>query len=498
MDPKPAYHCIFFLACSLALSCIAGPVAAAGQDKLLQPSDLIYKGAFRLPSEGDGWGYGGGGLTYYPPGDPGGSPDGYPGSLYGIGNDQKSQVTEISIPVPVISTGKNPAELNTATTLQPFSPVFSTLFTPADDGLPQRADIAYLPPQDSQADGSLYLTWGEHYQYELVPSHAMSRLSLADPQVKGPWYLDGYENFATDDYLFEIPQNWAEQNTPGLRLATGRFRDGSLGGSGPSLFAFGPWNDGNPPARNSRLTHVVPLLAYHKGYEEGWEGKVMAGYTSADEWTGGEWLTAGDKSAVIFAGTKGRGNFWYGFSNGVVWPDNPPYPEYPPAPHNDRGWWAKSFDGVIIFYDPSDLAKVAAGTMAPYEPQPYAELDLDSYLWHITGTVQKMHLGAVAFDRERGILYVAEPFGDGDQPIIHVFEVRGSSAQPGIIQTTTTTGTTPALQTTVPPATSLPGKDQETAGLPEGTHIAPTPELSPLATAVATAAVLLYLNRRGT
>lgn len=368
----------------LTISVIGSHAIAAGQGTLLGPGDLVYKGAFRLPAEGDSWAYGGGGLTYYPSGDLGGNADGYPGSLYGIGNDQRSEVTEISIPAPKISSGKNPDDLNMATTLRPFTPIFSELFRPADDGLPQRADISYLPPQAGQNDGHLYMTWGEHYQYEQVPSHAMSGLNLNDPQVAGPWYLADYENFATNDYLFGIPEDWAARNTPGLLLATGRFRDGSLGGSGPALFAFGPWNDGDPPAPRFRLTHVVPLLLYDKGYEQESPGKVMAGYTNADEWTGGEWLTAGEKSAVVFAGTKGRGNFWYGFSNGVVWPDNPPYPEYPAAPHNDRGWWAESFEGVLLFYNPDDLAKVAAGTMAPSEPQPYAELKIDPYLWHIS------------------------------------------------------------------------------------------------------------------
>lgn len=444
-----------------------GPATAAGQDTLLQPDDFVYKGAFRLPADNDGWTYGGGGLAYYPQGDTGGGADGYPGSLFGIGNDQRSQVTEVSIPEPVISAAKRLDDLNTAKTIQPFSPVFEGIFTPADDGLPQRADIAYLPAQAGQRSGMLYLTWGEHYQYEQVPSHAMCGLDLADPQVKGPWYLADFENFATNDYLFAIPESWEAQNAPGLLLATGRFRDGSLGGSGPSLFAFSPVDKGSPPAKNSRLTSVKALLLYGKGYEPEGKDRVMRGYTSADEWTGGEWMTAGSRSSVIFAGTKGRGNFWYGFSNGVVWPDNPPYPDYPPPPHNDRGWWAESFEGVIVFFDPDDLAKVAAGTLAPYEPQPYAELKLDPHLWHIASPVQKMHLGDIAFDPGRGFLYVAEPFADGDRPIIHVFSIRDSnigtvSSSPSI-KATATRVSAPAGY--VPESPQAPGCGMVTAVL---------------------------------
>ncbi|OPY37416.1 MAG: hypothetical protein A4E35_01332 [Methanoregula sp. PtaU1.Bin051] len=258
----------FFILCTCIAVLLTITVPASGQDNLLQPGDFTYLGAFRLPSTGDGWAYGGRGLAYYPVGDPGGSSDGYPGSLFGIGNDQRNLVSEISIPVPKVSFGKRLEDLNTAGTLQPFTDLFSGVFAYTDDGLPKLADVAYLPRQDGQYEGRLYLTWGEHFQYEQVPSHAWSRTDLSDPQVKGPWYLAEYDNFATNDYLFAIPESWAARNTPGQNLATGRFREGSLGGSGPALFAFGPWNEGNPPAKNARLTRVTPLLLYGKGYEQ--------------------------------------------------------------------------------------------------------------------------------------------------------------------------------------------------------------------------------------
>ncbi len=488
------YNRILLLLVCLIISAVICPaVPAAGS--LLQPGDLQYMGAFRLPQDSEGWGWGGTGLTYYPGGNPIRAADGYPGSLFGTGNDQRCEVTEISIPAPVISTAKSASDLNEALTLQPFTPITQGIFTPADDGLPQRVDIEYLPAQAGQFSGKLHITWGEHYQYEQVPSHAWSELTLSHPAVEGPWYLADYENFATDDYLFEIPAEWAQDNTPGLRLATGRFRDGSLGGSGPSLFAYGPWLDGNPPDQNARLTHVTPLLLYGKGYEEDGQDKVMRGYTNADEWSGGAWLTSGNSAAVIFAGTRGQGKFWYGFSNGVVWPDYPPYPDYPPAPHNDRGWWAESFEGVLYFYSPDDLAQVAAGTMAPHEPQPYAELDLEPYLWHITEPWQKMHVGAVAFDRTRGILYIAEPFADGDQPIIHVFSVKpGSSVQPGTPVMTSSAG--PASPTTVSTTASPETQSVKTSpdDMQETTPATRTPGFGALVTA-AGAALVMALHR---
>jgi hypothetical protein len=35
------------------------------------------------------------------------------------------------------------------------------------------------------------------------------------------------------------------------------------------------------------------------------------------------------------------------------------------------------------------------------------------------------HLGAAAFDRQRGLLYVLEPLADEDRSIVHVWRVEG-------------------------------------------------------------------------
>jgi hypothetical protein len=136
-----------------------------------------------------------------------------------------------------------------------------------------------------------------------------------------------------------------------------------------------------------------------------------------------DWLEAGERSAVIFAGMKGTGAFWYGFANGVVWPDEAPFPEIPDPPNDDRGWWSTAFEEQLIFYDPNDLASVAHGEMAPYEPQPYTTINIDPYLFNVQGSQQKYYLGAVAFDRQDGLLNILEPLVDDDKPLVHVFEL---------------------------------------------------------------------------
>jgi hypothetical protein len=391
----------------------SAPTPTPGQ--LVQPTDLVYVGVFRLPDGPPeiGWEWSGAAMAYYPDGDPDGPADGFPGSIFGTGHNWNQYVSEISIPVPVNSPTKNVNDLNTATTLQDFQDIRGGLFGYME--IP-RVGLAYLSAQGSQTRGKLYFCWAPHMgEGETNPSHGWCDLDLSNPQTAGAWRIGEYWNYVTTDYIFPIPQAWADANAPGMYLATGRFRDGGQGAQGPSLFAYGPWNEGNPPEPGSTLLTIIPLLLYGDVYTEG--SPTMNNYHHSDEWSGGAWLTAGDKSAVIFVGTKGQGNCWYGCADGT---DQPPWPD-----DCDRGWWSDSFVGQILFYNPADLAAVARGEMETWEPQPYATLDIDEYLYHIESTQQWHHVGAASFDRERGLLYVFEPLADGDKSLVHVWRVEG-------------------------------------------------------------------------
>ncbi|MFH2023255.1 MAG: hypothetical protein ABIJ10_02970, partial [Candidatus Micrarchaeota archaeon] len=404
----------------------------ANSTELIQPSDVEYLGAFKLPgsSGGSDWTWGGGSAaTFYPDGDSGGVADGFSGSLYAVGHDHQQMVSEISIPVPVNS--RNLADLNTATTLQPFTNVRGSSFPSIPDfGYPA---MEYLPAQGTQTSGKLHLAWGFHlFSGVNTNTHSWTNLTLSSSSTPPAWRIDGYTPFVTADYMFAIPESWTSSNAPGMRLATGRFREGVWSGRGPTLFAYGPWNDDNPPAGGSTV-EVIPLLLYGEQEPGGLEitnhdYMQMNNFCEADEWSGGAWLTKNNKSAVMFVGTKGTGDCWYGFSDGTVWPYGGPYPEVPSWPHNDRGFWAENISAQMIFYDPADLAAVANGSMETYEPQPYTVINLDNYLYDSGYDYigQKRHLvGAAAFDRENGLLYIFEKrVGSIDeQSVVHVFRV---------------------------------------------------------------------------
>jgi len=406
---------------------------------LIHPTDIEYQGAFRLPDvPGDcDWTYSCHGMTYYPDGNPDGPDDGYPGSVFASGNDGNCQhISEISIPVPVISESKNPEELNTASTLQDFKDIRGDMFDEFKTLTIPRIGLEYLPAQGSQTSGKLYFSSGEHFQDEFRATHGWCEPDLS--QCVGLWKIGNYTNYTTNDYIFEIPGEWADIHTPGKYLATGRFREGIWGGRGPALYAYGPWNEGNPPAHETTLS-VTPLLLYGtqepgNSYIVSDESTAMNDYREPDHWLGGAWLTSGPNAAVIFVGTQSVGNTWYGYADGTVHEhdcyDTGSCPEPPPFPYDNRGFWAEDFEARIIFYSPNDLAAVANGQKETYGPQPYASLDISEYMFD-PDILEKDDLesyrrdivAAVSFDRARGLLYLSEKQADGEKSLIHVWKI---------------------------------------------------------------------------
>ena len=441
------------------------PTATATvSSSLVQPADLVYLGAFRLPDDGDRpftFAYGGNAMTFRPNGDPAGPADGFPGSLFIIGHDRLpygelpdgSQVAEVNIPAPVNS--RNVNDLPVAAFLQGFHDVAAGHFTRMEEIV--RIGMAYL---DHPATGpKIHLAWGQHLELDPpAATHAWFSPNLAAPDFQGEWFIGDQSFYAVNDYLFDIPAAWADAHAQGRYLATGRFRDGGWSGMGPALFAYRPWqSDGSPPPAGARLGETI-LLRYESSLSTENIERCLDGYQHPDEWAGGAWLTTGSgKSAVLLVGAKSTGTkYWYGYVN----PLGPEYPcvdqevvgQFPvcrladgaPCPaedliecagHNDsRGWWSTRWDAQFLFYDPADLARVAAGEIAPWEPQPYARLNVDDSLFHNpagvelemlgAGVQRRYRIGSVAYDRGNGRFYVLELYADGVKPVVHVWRVQ--------------------------------------------------------------------------
>jgi hypothetical protein len=428
------------LAAAIVLA-LSETTPAWAQGGLIQPADLQYLGAFRLPegTNGTGWYYGGNAIAYYPDGDPGGDADGYPGSIFGTGNEAELFVSEVSIPVPVVSASRSVEELNVAATLQPFTDIFGGLLGYMEQ--PQ-VGMCYLPAQEGQGSGKLHFCIGLHLQgTAFEPSHGWFETNLASPQTAGLWVFGGYTGYVTNDYMCEIPRAWADAHVSGQYLATGRAREGPWAGGGPGLFAYAPWRDGNPPTAGTSLSAITPLMLYGEqipGVPELSfdEGQTIPTHTDGDRFRAVAWLTAGDRAAVVFAGTKTVGESWYGFANGVRWPYDcadttpPTCPQVPDFPYANRGFWADDFVAQMLFFSPDELAAVARGAAHTSSPRPYAVLDLSPYLLDPDYTVDDLinykrdFVTAMTFDSARGLLYLVEPVVNGDgETVIHVFRV---------------------------------------------------------------------------
>lgn len=430
---------VMIVFCALGVACIwsqtaSGPSSGQattqpGTNNRIQPDDLVYVGAFRLPDGPDeyAWTWSGQALACRPDGDPKGEDDGHGGSLFGTGHNHHQWISEISIPKPAISKAKKPEDLPVAKTLQPFTDIRGKIFTEELE-MPMFG-MAILPPMGEQKSSKLYFCFAEHMgEGEVFPRHGWCELDLSKPEPAGLWKIGDLQNYLTCDYMCPLPKVWADANTAGRCLATGRFRDGGQASQGPSLFAVAPWKEGNPPAKDSILKPVT-LLRYSAVTDE--QQQKLKDYHHADQWDGAAFLTAGnkqEKSAMIFVGTKGQGKCWYGFANGVVWPEEEPFPPVPAWPNDQRGWWSTKFTGQVLFYDTAELAAVAAGKIKPYEPQPYATMDIQKFLFadpEPKGQPRRMNLvGDCAFDPQRGFLYIIEPLADGDKSIIHCWQVK--------------------------------------------------------------------------
>ncbi len=427
----------------------------------LQPEDFTYLGAFRLPDGPDRpltFEYGGNAMTFNPNGDPSGSSDGFPGSLVITGHDRLaygelpdgSQVAEINIPVPAMA--GSPYDLPQAAFVQNFSDVTRGFFTGLDE-IP-RIGMLYL---DTPATGpKIHLAWGEHLNPDQsFPTHAWFDPDLSNPQMQGTWTIDDVSLYSVNGYMLEIPTDWAGSYAQGRYVGTGRYRDGGWSGMGPSLIAYRPWSDesGAPPPSSARLEATTLLLYQNTVNTEGLEGS-MIGYQHADEWEGGAWITTtSGRSAVLFAGTKGTGaKYWYGY----IHPAGPDQVcvEAELAdqfmvcrradgsacdPADLRGctgstsWWSSNFSAQFILYNPDDLARVSSGEMQPWEPQPYAAVNIDENLFHNpdgvepdmlgVGGQRRYRIGDVAYDRANGLLYVLELFAEGAKPVVHVWRI---------------------------------------------------------------------------
>jgi len=257
-----------------------------------------------------------------------------------------------------------------------------------------------------QTSGKLYWCFFNYYNVsnKNLAGHGWSDLTLSDPKAQGTWHVGPFKdpNFGSkrlNNYMFEIPEKWAKTYVGGKRLACG---DGDGCGSGgvshgPSICAYGPWQDGDPPRDNAELSATILLMYPPSG------NHMRPAWTNGDAHRGAAWLTAGEKSAVVISLRKALGRGFYGISRKG-------------GESGGKGYHFTPYEARLYFYDPAELAEVAQGKRKHYEVVPYAAYRPGESLWPTLGGNSP---GALACDSKRRLLYLGQ--GRGEKPLLHVF-----------------------------------------------------------------------------
>ncbi len=426
-------------------------------ENALMPEDFTYQGAFRLP---DDFAWGALGLSFYPAGDGGAGSlfvTGFQGLLDASGEPCYEGSTgcngyfaEVSIPMPASTA--NWEDLPMASFLQEIA-IF-------DGGLVQRvheaysfiSDIAYVPRQGSQSGNKLYGSLNEWYPEgsfgdNTFPTVWFSNLDGSD--ARGVFYVGQdeppFHGIKMGSYLFTVPQSYADQYLGGRTLVTGRARgtappgspgldgEGTIAGGsqGPTLIAFEAWQTDDP----SGVLDAVPMLYYRVKYpgcagpDIGVGGQStncdMPGFSMCDDWTGADYIQAGDKAAIGIVGLKGTTNCYYcgDPADDSECEVEPLAGECELTCNESRGYHCGPYLRQILLYDPGALGQAALGEIDPWTILPYAiwepeELYLPNPCCY--------NMGGMAFDTDGGRLFVTERgLGEGEMnaAVVHIWSV---------------------------------------------------------------------------
>lgn len=398
--------------------------------QLINPVQLKYLGAFKLPEL---FSYGADAIAYRPDGDGGqngsGASDGFPGSLFvtDLNIPERGFAAEVSIPAPKISADHNPDELNEISVIQQPADIRPPNVTNRGFVDLWRNGLAYV-----ESEKRLYSSWSIYFTVTGEKNASVTFCNADDlnnsPKYGG-WYVGPISEKPNDamayDYLFTVPQTWADQNILGRSLVTGRSREGGLSGLGPTFYAVSLIGNETPPEPGTELA-MTTLLEY--GGVEGSDNynfpNSFAGYNHADWWRDACWIQYGEQQSFVIMGKKGLGNNWYGYNGEKMRHDwvlaDLPYPEFWETDPDGKGWRSDNFSTMMIFYNPNDIISVANETLQPYEPQPYAALRLDkSIFWG-----SNKEIASASYDAGNNKLFIAEFNAPSDGRIlIHVFNV---------------------------------------------------------------------------
>jgi hypothetical protein len=386
---------------------------------LVQASNLVYQGAFRLPGGSDdgNFVFGGQALAYNPA----------TNSLFVEAAAISPQVIgEVAIPATFV----NSANLNNlpfASLLQmPRDPTEGHL-TGSQTGGSVPAGLAGLLVNN----GLLYGAAGIYYDAnnELSSSQYRRSTNLTTTSFDGfraLWNssMQGY----VSGYLAAIPSAWQT-------LLHGDMLSGNFGQPIVTRESWGPdaiaWS-------SSQFSAAPPIpatpLVYYTGTNDTlgpWSGQnVNFGMTSAG--TGAAFPV--NTRSLLVVGLTGLGPACYGEGTSDQTLAGQPVGDgatycYDPT-DSAKGTHAYPYRWNVWAYDANDLQAVVNGTKAPWAPTPYANFGL-TFPVGTPGMGNGLpNIGGVAYDPATNRLFVAQlgvdpgPYGYAARPLIHVFKIQ--------------------------------------------------------------------------
>jgi hypothetical protein len=368
----------------------------------VQPGDLVWAGAFRLPAGnfgGSSFGYGGWALAYNAAND----------SLYVVGHDFQQNVAEITIPAPGM--GSILGQLPFASVRQVFADATEGRMSQIG-GYPKYR-IGGLLVHGGRLIGAAYSFFDT--AHSAVASHFTHSLNLAATGTVTGMHRVGSTSINPAFYggnMGDVPAAW--RTALGSPAITGECCLSIITRTsfGPSAFAFDPAQLGvvNP-------TPATALVYYPEQHVlQPWNANYTFEFNGTTEMAGA-FIPEGTRS-LLFIGRQGSGKFCYRCGD----PDLYCPGDLQAPPYHVQVW----------AYDLNELVQVKNGQKQPWEPRPYA-------IWQLTGNTASsplpfftscMSVRGLAYDPGGNRIWIASQRADGDNPVIHMFRYSRPTAPP--------------------------------------------------------------------